>query len=152
MARIFLVVSGNEAEAVRLASQLRAVDPAAELLRSTSGAGGLALLEQRMTVPSLIFADFTLPDMNGIEFMGALRMRHWLEGVPVTILTGSLSDRQVLACYRLGACSVLAKPARLQELRETVRDHTRPARVLAPAGAMADTESSFGRDGLGLTA
>ncbi len=131
MRRIFLVVDDREAEAARSRQQLASIDPAAEILCASSGSGALALLESRRAVPSLIFADFFMPGMNGIELLAAIRQRPWLEGVRVAILSERPSDRDVLVSYRLGACAFLTKPVSLHEMRETVRDWARAAVEMA---------------------
>ncbi len=133
MARVFLVVDDNAAECGRSVQQLRLLEPVAEVLSADSGEAAIRLLEERRLVPSLIFTDFGMPGMNGIEFLGQVRQRRWLERAPVAILSEPVADRHVLSCYRLGVCAFLTKPARAHELRETIRDFARPAEQMTAA-------------------
>jgi CheY-like chemotaxis protein len=142
MAWSFVVVDDNVAEAARTMEQLQRLQPGAEVLCAESGPDALALLEEKRMVPSLVFLDYGMPGMNGIEFLVSLRGRRWLEGTPVAMLTAPIADRLVVNCYRFGACAFLTKPAQLHEMRETLRDHAQPvkrmtAATVIPGGAPA---------------
>ena len=128
MAYSFLVIDGDERVLARSVQQVAAAQRGAEVLSASSGEAALELLEARHCEPSLIFVDFNLPDMNAIEFLGAIRQSRWLSHVPVALLSESVEDRNVVSCYRLGACAFLTKPVQGHELREAVRDFARPAR------------------------
>ena len=127
MAWTFLVVDPNTDEAQRTVQQLRAMQPGAEVLVAGGGDAALALLEDRKLVPSLVFAEFELGDMNGIDLLSAFRHQRWLERVPVAMLTRPVADRHVVSCFRLGVCAFLSKPVPAHELRETARDFARPS-------------------------
>lgn len=133
MAWTFLVIDDNGPEAARTTQQLRAIEPAADVLLASCGEAALALLEERRLLPSLIFVDFTLPDMNGLELLGKIRQRRWLERTPIAMLSEPVADKHVVNSYRLGACAFIQKPARPHELRETVRDFAQPARQMTAA-------------------
>jgi len=133
MAWTFLVVDDNEAEAARAVQQLKAIEPTAQILTALSGETAIDLLEERRIVPSLTFVDFAMPGMNGIEFLGQMRHRRWLERAPVAILSEAIADRHIINCYRLGACAFLMKPAKTHELRETLRDFAQQANQMTAA-------------------
>ena len=129
----FLVVDDHHAEARRTIQQLNLAFPSSAILHAASGKEAFDLLEESRTVPSLIFLDYILPDMNGAEFIGKLRSRRWLDDAPVAILTEPVADRAVILCYRLGAVAFLTKPSLVHELRETAREFARPSRSLTAA-------------------
>lgn len=137
----FLMVDADAAGADSARRQLTALGPGVEVLTAGSGEAALELLEERRVVPSMVFIDYGLPGMNGIEFIGSLRRRRWLEKVPVAMLSQPVADRTVVTAYRLGACAFLTKPVRTHELRETVRDfahesvHMNAASVVSSAGS-----------------
>jgi CheY-like chemotaxis protein len=139
MAWTFLVVDGSEAQAQRTVEQLNRLQPAAEVLVAGSGEAALSLLEAQRLVPSLVFVDYAMPGMNGVEFLAEVRGKRWLEGVPVAMLTAALSDRLVINCYRFGACAFLTKPVQLYEMRETLRDYARPMTRMTAATVVPAT-------------
>ena len=129
----FLIVDANDRDATVTTQHLQRVMPGAEVLRATTGEAAVALMEEARLVPSMIFLDYALPSMNGIEFLGKVRQRRWLERVPVTLISEPVDDRIVVTCYRLGAAAFLTKPVRIHELREAVRDFASPAERLSVA-------------------
>lgn len=133
MAWTFLIIDHNAEESALTAEQLKRLQPGCDVLTTRSGAAALALLEEQRLVPSLTFLDYSLPDLNGIEFLGSLRHTRWLDGAPVAMLTGPANDRVVVTCYRLGAAAFLTKPVPLHELRETLRAFARPAKRMTSA-------------------
>ncbi len=142
--RVFLVVDDNEIEGAGTASQLARLDPTGTVFRAASGEGAITLLEERRVVPSLIFLDYQLPEMNGIDTLIALRGMRWLERVPIAMLTERIADRLVVNSYRLGACAFLTKPVPNFELREVVRDFAQEARQMAAATMIPATSGGFG--------
>ena len=144
MRRIFVVVDDNQLEGDGTAAQLKRFDPTSEVLRAGSGQAALTLLEERRVVPSLIFLDYQMPGMNGIDTLVALRGMRWLERVPIAMVTEPIADRLVVNSYRLGACAFLTKPVPNFELREVVRDHCQEARQMAAATMVPTTVAGSG--------
>ncbi|MGH2632227.1 MAG: response regulator [Tepidiformaceae bacterium] len=136
MSWTFLIVDSNEADAEHTARQVRAITPDAQVLVAASGGAAFTLMEERRMAPSLIFAEFLMPDMNGIEFLGKVRSRRWLEGTPVAMVTSFVDDRNVVTCYRLGACTFLTRPVPAHALRETIRDFARPDELMNAANVI----------------
>ncbi len=133
----FLVVDDNAQELAATASLLQRIYPPSQAWTATGGAEAIALLEERRTVPSLVFLDYAMPGMNGIEFLSEVRNLRWLERLPVVMLSEPIADRLVVNCYRLGASSFFAKPIHQFELRQAIRDFARPARQMASASVVS---------------
>lgn len=140
MSRIVLIVDSSHAEADHTRRQVGAALPGSECIVAHSGEAALGALAERRLVPSMILSEFALPDMNGIEFLGLIRQERWLAGVPVAMLSDAASDREIVSSYRLGLKAFLGKPARLMELRETLKDFAREAQVLSAAALVERSE------------
>ena len=134
MSRIFMVVDPDPNEAEHTRRQVLQAAPGSECLVASSALAALVTLTERRLVPSMLITEFRLPDMNAIEFLGALRQERWLAPLPVAIVSNHASDREIVSCYRLGLKAFLGKPARLMELKETLKDFSREAQVLSAAG------------------
>lgn len=143
MAYLFLVVDKVESDSMRTVQQIKAAQHGAEVIAATSGASALSLLEERQVVPSLVFLDFSLPDMSGIELLTHLRQTRWLAQTPVAVLAPAVPDRDVVTCYRLGACAVLPKPLPAYELRDALRDFARPAQALGGVSSVNNQQARF---------
>ena len=127
----FLVVDDNSEERDILADLLRRAMPGAQVIHAGDGAAAMAVLEERRLVPSLVFTDLAMAGGTGIDLIAGLRHVRWLERTPVAIVSDPLSDRDVMTAYRLGACAVLSKPARLHEIRDVVREFAQPAKLMS---------------------
>src|SRR5713101_5532547 len=127
----FVVVDDNGAEREVIADLLRRAMPDAQILQANGGDEALNLVEERRLVPSLVFTDIAMDGGGGIDLIAGLRRVRWLERTPVAVVSDLLSDREVLTAYRLGACAVLTKPARLHELRDVIREFAQPAKRMS---------------------
>jgi len=72
-------------------------------------------------MPSLILLDLKLPRMDGRELLERIRNDERTRMLPVVILTSSIEERDLVACYTLGANSYVRKPVDFGEFSEAVR-------------------------------
>ncbi|WP_447971304.1 response regulator [Nitrospira sp. M1] len=61
-------------------------------------------------LPGMIFLDLNLPGTDGREVLTEIKHDEYLKLIPVIVLTTSIDDRDVQACYALGANSYITKP------------------------------------------
>ncbi len=80
-----------------------------------------ALAVARRERPQLAIVDILMPNMNGIEFVRELRQRSPLDNTPILFYTATyrLEEAQQMA-GSVGVTDVLRKPARPEEILETV--------------------------------
>lgn len=69
----------------------------------------------------LILLDLNLPKMDGRTLLGRLKGDPALRRIPVVILTSSDAERDVVACYEIGANCYVLKPVGLAEYEAAVR-------------------------------
>ena len=89
---------------------------------AASGAGGLACLEQAGAshAPQLIITDVHMPEMDGYEFVGAVREREWPAPAVIVLTSGGQHherDRE----SDLGIAQTLIKPVKQSELMDAVK-------------------------------
>lgn len=58
----------------------------------------------------LVLLDINMPQMNGLEFLQALRQDEMLKSIPVVMLTTSDADQDRLEAYRLNVAGYIIKP------------------------------------------
>lgn|SRR5574337_262329 len=87
-----------------------------QVLVATSGEEGLRLLERSR--PDAVFLDVAMPDLDGIEVLRQIRSKH--ARLPVIILSGWATERQLEAARQLGATDVVLKPIALKHLSEAL--------------------------------
>ncbi|MEB0136498.1 response regulator [Actimicrobium sp. CCC2.4] len=72
-------------------------------------------------LPRLILLDLKLPRLDGIGVLREIRADPRTRLVPVIMLTSSLLEQDLEACYALGANSYLVKPIDYSEFVEMTR-------------------------------
>ncbi|NUP87380.1 MAG: response regulator, partial [Burkholderiaceae bacterium] len=103
-----LLVEDDEVDRLACRRALsRQADFPIELLEASSGREGIELVRQRH--PDLVLLDYHLPDVNGLEFLEALRHDSGEMPVPVMMLTGADSVGVAVEAMRSGARDYLVK-------------------------------------------
>ena len=92
----------------RLANLVHRVADGEEALEFLFAAGRYA--ERVMTPLRVVLLDLKLPKLGGIEVLERIRGDARTRAIPVVVLTSSAEDRDLAACYRLGANSYIVKP------------------------------------------
>jgi len=72
-------------------------------------------------LPSLVLLDLNLPRLDGIEVLKQLRAVKETRFIPVTILTTSQEEQDLLMSYELGANSYIRKPVDFHQFAEAVK-------------------------------
>jgi len=60
--------------------------------------------------PGMILIDLNMPGTDGREVLSAIKEDEALRDIPVIVLSSSLDERDIQACYAHGANSYLQKP------------------------------------------
>lgn len=69
---------------------------------SSSGANALKILEEAKQPPDAIWLDYYLNDMNGLEFMNALRKNDKWSHIPAIVVSNSAGNDKVKNMLALG--------------------------------------------------
>ena len=100
-------------KAAKLANPVEVIaDGAAALDWLTRGGNG-----PRAAV-HLVLLDLHLPKVHGLEVLKRFRADRHLQSLPIVVLTGSRSDRDMQEAMRLGANAYLIKPVDFQRFAE----------------------------------
>jgi DNA-binding response OmpR family regulator len=83
-----------------------------EAIVATSGPEALSLLDLRC--PDAVFLDIVMPGVSGIDVLRRIRATH--PALPVIVITGSASSKQIDEVRRLGVTEVIEKPFVLRHL------------------------------------
>lgn len=69
---------------------------------------------------NLVVLDLSLPKINGLQLLKTLKSNSQTAALPCIILTNSISRREMLDAYRLGAAGFIQKSVRLDLYRASV--------------------------------
>ncbi|MBI2553200.1 MAG: response regulator [Candidatus Rokubacteria bacterium] len=81
-----------------------------------SGEEGLLLIEQGP--PDAVFLDVVMPGIDGIETLRRIRQRR--PDLPVILLSGTVTEKQIEVARELGVTDVLHKPAPFTHFAEAL--------------------------------
>jgi two-component system response regulator len=71
--------------------------------------------------PRLVLLDVQLPLVDGIDVLRQIKADERLRHIPVVMLTSSAQDRDLAACYELGANSYIVKPVDMDQFFASVQ-------------------------------
>jgi len=92
------------------------------IAHAASGESALEWLESKATAkPGLILLDLNMPGIDGRKTLEIIKRNSSLKTIPVVILTTSDDERDVEACYALGANTYIQKPVNFDGLIEAMK-------------------------------
>ncbi len=97
-----------------------------EVKAAENGKEGLQILKKE--TPDLIISDIIMPEMNGFEFLKAIRKKHPL--IPFTFLTVKSELDDYTKGYELGATDYLTKPFDVDVLLKKVKKRIASGKLL----------------------
>ena len=80
--------------------------------------------------PDLILLDFLMPEINGFEVCRALRENEMTRSIPIMAVTCLTKERDIERIFACGADEYLAKPFKVDQLLDKVRDLIGRGRVV----------------------
>jgi serine/threonine protein kinase/ActR/RegA family two-component response regulator len=101
-----LVVDDNKDNQEVLAHRLRRIGY--QVTTADSGREALALIEQRPF--DLVLLDVMMPEMDGLEVLGAIRESRSMIDLPVILVTARVQSGDVTAALQMGANDYVTKP------------------------------------------
>ncbi len=126
---LILIVDNDETLAQSLQEWLEIVGY--QVKAASNGRAALQLLEQ--SHPDIILSDISMPEMDGYEFLEAIRSQPELTMIPFIFLTGRSQRRDTVAGRGLGADDYITKPYELDDLLIAIRSKIKRAQDLALA-------------------
>jgi CheY-like chemotaxis protein len=86
-------------------------------------------LEKALANPfDLIMTDLLMPEMDGLQFLAALREHNIT--IPAFVLSSDIQENKRVQCLELGAAGFLSKPLRKAELLEAFSKVASPDKVV----------------------
>jgi two-component system response regulator len=76
---------------------------------------------RREDSPKVVLLDLKLPKVDGLEVLRRIKADPRTCMIPVTVLTSSQEERDIVESYRLGANSYVVKPVDFEQFAEAVR-------------------------------
>jgi CheY-like chemotaxis protein len=79
------------------------------------------LSSEQLPVPDLLFLDWNMPKLTGMQYLTAIRKFPCFDNVPVIIYTTSTAQKDREEAGRLGASYFISKPSSFKELKQLLQ-------------------------------
>lgn len=125
-----LLVEDNEGDAELAIAGLKARSLGSKVVHLVDGdaalefvfAASVAANGLAENTPRLILLDLNLSGTDGLEILRHLKEEESTRQIPVVIMSGSASQKEMMECYRLGVNSYVAKPGSARQYAQLVGD------------------------------
>lgn len=90
------------------------------ILEAANGEECINLLKQYGTGIALRLLDINMPVMDGFEVLALMNRKHWIEDIPVIIISSENSASYVRRAYEMGASDYISRPFDVQVVHQRV--------------------------------
>lgn len=90
------------------------------ILEAANGEECINLLKQYGTGIALLLLDINMPVMDGFEVLALMNRKHWIEDIPVIIISSENSASYVRRAYEMGASDYISRPFDVQVVHQRV--------------------------------
>ena len=117
-----LLIEDDDVDVMTAKRALKELRIANLLVHSFNGEQALEYLRgEGNKKPCFILLDLNMPKMNGLEFLKVLKADEMLKKIPVTILTISKDEKDIIKGFKLGVAGYMVKPADYEKFVEAIR-------------------------------
>ena len=81
-----------------------------DIVEAENGAQAVALLQQLGSTIALVLLDIVMPEMDGFEVLSMMNKYHWIEDIPVIIISSETSSSALEHAYELGVTDYISRP------------------------------------------
>lgn len=89
-----------------------------EVWIATSGEAALKLMEKK--IPDMLFLDYEMPGMNGLEVIAKMRETEAFHEIPVVFLTGEADRSRISDIDKYNLAGYIVKPPQTEQIKEVV--------------------------------
>ena len=80
------------------------------ILQAENGEEGIRILQEHENDIALVLLDILMPGLNGFDVLNLMNINHWIEDIPVIIISAENSSDYVRKAYELGASDYVNRP------------------------------------------
>ena len=102
-----LIVDDSELNRAILADML---NDEYEIVEAENGLQGVGLLQQQGTEISLVLLDIVMPEMDGFGVLEIMTQNHWIEDIPVIMISAETGSSHIERAYELGVTDFISRP------------------------------------------
>ncbi|MCM1364135.1 MAG: diguanylate cyclase [Faecalibacterium sp.] len=81
-----------------------------EILEAENGIQTIQLIENNLQTLSLVLLDIVMPEMNGFGVLDEMNEKHYIENIPVIMISAESSPELIEKAYELGVTDFISRP------------------------------------------
>lgn len=81
-----------------------------EIIEAENGVEAVAMLQKYGEEISLLLLDVVMPEMDGFGVLTVMNQRHWIDNIPVIIISAETTPSYVERAYELGVTDFISRP------------------------------------------
>ncbi len=105
-----LILTVDDSESIRTANRKLIESDGYKAAIASSGKEALAKLNEIQRLPDLILTDLEMPEMDGFEFIAALKSDPQFDQIPIVVVSTRIDPEYRTRALRLGAEGCIEKP------------------------------------------
>ncbi len=102
-----LIVDDSELNRMMLAAML---GENYEILEASDGVEALSVIQKYETSIDLVLLDIVMPGMDGFEVLKVMNQKHWIDTIPVIMISAENDTSYMEKAYELGATDYIKRP------------------------------------------
>lgn len=81
-----------------------------DIIEVENGAQVISVLQEHAAELSLVLLDIVMPEMDGFEVLAYMNRYHWIDDVPVIMISSETSPSYIDRAYEFGATDYISRP------------------------------------------
>lgn len=111
-----LLIEDDSEDVLLFAYALMQVSPESRLTSASTCDEAFYLLPADY-IPDVIFLDFYLPKINGMQCIQLLKNHVYLKGIPIVVMSATIPSADIDKLYKLGVSYFIQKPPTMDKLK-----------------------------------
>ena len=93
-----------------------------EILEVEDGASAVAELQRHNDEISMVLLDYVMPEMDGFQVLEVMNRKHWIENIPVIMISAESSTAYMEQAYELGVMDFITRPFEALVIQRRVKN------------------------------
>ncbi len=81
-----------------------------DIIEAEDGAAALVAIQKSVLDLSLVLLDVVMPRVDGFEVLTVMNQKHWIENIPVIMISAESGSSHVKRAYEMGVTDFIARP------------------------------------------
>lgn len=90
-------------------------------VEAENGEQAVSMLQEDSSI-DLVLLDLVMPGMDGFAVLSVMNEKHWIDTIPVIMISFQSDSTSVERCYQMGATDYISRPFEKAEVRQRIQN------------------------------